>query len=277
MPKAIKELLDESEHKAIQEALGNAKDDADTLSQYSIRACFGIYPGGEKGECPRAGECLDKSPDEAAESLIKCMRERGYTYKKDEPPANSLYKTAKATIKKTNEPDKIEPLIEPEADEDGEAGAEAPPGFDEDEGEPKDERPDAPENLTVDGSSKDAILSIMNNDPVKTGNMPGEDDNENETVTVIKELLSNSNMRQKSNINENHATTFSEVDMANMYQAMAEGSISITSLIYTASLNERKISVNGEGGTRIINALRALGGLEPLIPLQKVNGLMVQK
>jgi hypothetical protein len=65
--------------------------------------------------------------------------------------------------------------------------------------------------------------------------------------------------------------------MANMYQAMAEGSISITSLIYTASLNERKISVNGEGGTRIINALRALGGLDPLIPLQKVNGLMVQK
>jgi hypothetical protein len=271
MPKAIKEILEESEHKAIQEALDNAKDDADTLSQYSIRACFGIYPGGEKGECPRAGECLDKAPEKAAESLIKCMRERGYTYKKDEPPTNSLYKTAKATIKKTDEP-----KIEPEASEGGdEAGAEVPPGFDDDE--PKEEKADAPENLTVDPSSKDAILSIMNNDPVKTGNIGDEGEPENETVTVIKELLSNSNMRQKSNINENHATTFSEVDMANMYQAMAEGSISITSLIYTASLNERKISVNGEGGTRIINALRALGGLEPLIPLQKVNGLMVQK
>jgi hypothetical protein len=273
MPKAIKEILEESEHKAIQEALDNAKDDADTLSQYSIRACFGIYPGGEKGECPRAGECLDKAPEKAAESLIKCMRERGYTYKKDESPTNSLYKTAKATIKKADEP-KIEPEA-PEASEGGEAGAEVPPGF---EDEPKEEKPDdAPENLTVDGSSKDAILSIMNNDPVKTGNIGDEGEPENETVTVIKELLSNSNMRQKSNINENHATTFSEVDMANMYQAMAEGSISITSLIYTASLNERKISVNGEGGARIINALRALGGLEPLIPLQKVNGLMVQK
>jgi hypothetical protein len=249
MAKAIKDILKESEHTAIQTALDESKNDADTLATYSTMACFGVYPGGDKGECPRAGECLDKKPEDAAINIVKCMRERGYKYK-------------------------VDPASEAVEDEESEPGeVEAPPGFEE-----KPKEPEAPEGVESDGKAKDAILSIMNaDDPIHTGERLGDDDDKNETVTVIQELLSTKNMRQKSNLNSNHVTTFSEVDMANMYQAMAEGSINITSLIYTSSINERKISENGIGGDRIINALRALGGLEPLIPMQKINGLMVQK